>query len=113
LGPVTGMELGHGPVDVGFCGQWADHHAARDLVVGQALRDQNDGLAFAAGRYGLLGCDLGSSLRGAGRAGESAPLMRPGAPTATSVHHQCDMYSDTRGTRAPARVGSEEQAIAI
>src|ERR687892_1243828 len=50
LGAVAGVELSHGPVDVGFRGHRADHHAVGDLVVGQALRDQGDGLAFAVGQ---------------------------------------------------------------
>lgn len=33
LGPVAGVEFGHGPVDVGFRGHRADHHVVGDLVV--------------------------------------------------------------------------------
>src|SRR5919107_791801 len=50
LGAVAGVELGHGPVDVGLGGHRADHHAVGDLGVGQALGDQGDGLAFAVGQ---------------------------------------------------------------
>jgi hypothetical protein len=50
LGAVAGVEFGHGSVDVGFRGQWGDHHAGGDLVVGQALGDEGDGLAFAVGQ---------------------------------------------------------------
>jgi hypothetical protein len=33
LGPVAGVEFGHGPVDVGFRRHRADHHVGGDLVV--------------------------------------------------------------------------------
>lgn len=52
MGPVAGAEFGHGAVDVGLDGERADLEAAGYLVVGEAARDVDEDLAFAAGEGG-------------------------------------------------------------
>jgi len=45
------VDLHHGAVDVGLGRRRADHHALGDLVVGQAVRREGDGLALGAAAY--------------------------------------------------------------
>ena len=51
LRAVPGVELHHGPAHVGPCRRRAHDELVGDLVVGQALRDQRDDLAFAVGEH--------------------------------------------------------------
>jgi len=47
-----------------FAVQRADHHAAGDLVVGQALGDQDDGLALAVGQLAQARSGAGAQRLG-------------------------------------------------
>lgn len=69
LSAVASVELGHRAVDVGFGCQWADHHAPGDLVIGESLCDQGDGLAFAIGQFGQAVIGALALARAAGRIG--------------------------------------------
>jgi hypothetical protein len=54
LGAVTGIQFGHGALDVGAYGQRADDEFPGDLVVGLALGGQGHHLTFAGREEGEI-----------------------------------------------------------